>query len=237
MNRRDHIYDLHCHTNAASACSSRTPEQLVRAHHAAGYQGLVLTDHSVRGNTCVPHRLPLEEQMEVYLSAYERAVQAAEPLDMDVFLGFEIGLAAHGACEVLIYGLTPAFCRTHPTLLYPMPLSQLAHLVHSGGGLVFQAHPFRVLHDQPRPQVLDPEILDGVEAFNGRNRPEEDEEAAAFAAAHGLLLSSGSDDHDGLDRVTNGIRCRRLTSEAELVYALTHPKERDLLSHGETVKG
>lgn len=74
---------------------------------------------------------------------------------------------------------------------------QTTAAVHACGGLTVLAHPFQ----KPRPpEALLPLLpdLDGIEVWNGRaNRknPQANAQAAAFARAHGLFLTAGSDAH------------------------------------------
>ena len=51
-------YETHLHTCQGSACASATGAEMARAHLAAGYTGIFITDHFFNGNTAVPRELP-----------------------------------------------------------------------------------------------------------------------------------------------------------------------------------
>ena len=45
------LYETHVHTIKASACAWNTPKEMVQAYKQAGYAGMILTDHFIKGNT------------------------------------------------------------------------------------------------------------------------------------------------------------------------------------------
>lgn len=182
-----YLYETHCHCSQCSRCAHSTSAQLVRAYHAAGYAGLVLTDHFVLGNTAVDTALPWAEQMRAYYDAYLQAKAAAEPLDMDVIFGIEH--ACEGR-EFLCYGIDLDFLLSNPDLP-ELSAAEFSRRIHGVGGLVIQAHPYRYA---PAETPLQTEILDGIEVFNSGNRPEANE-AARNAAREGMILTSGGDIH------------------------------------------
>ena len=214
-----YYYELHCHTSVGSACSRQTPEELVASYAKAGYRGVVLTDHFGRGNTCVPRELPWAEQMQRFFSAAERAEAAARTLGMEVHFGVEFGLPM--AKEVLLYGLPRAFFLDNPNL-GSLLLPALSERVRRAGGLIFWAHPFRIRDYIPDPSArLDAALLDGVEAENYWDPDEVNEDAWRFAAAHGLPVSAGSDNHSGVDGLQNGLAVPEpLQTAADLKAAL-----------------
>ena len=59
--RRLYKYETHLHTKEASACASSTGAEMARAYQAAGYAGIIVTDHFFNGNTAVPANLPWEK--------------------------------------------------------------------------------------------------------------------------------------------------------------------------------
>ena len=46
--------ETHMHTSQGSACAVSTGEEMARAHKAAGYDAIIITDHFFGGNTTVP---------------------------------------------------------------------------------------------------------------------------------------------------------------------------------------
>ena len=43
----EYKYELHCHTGAVSRCGRVEPEKIVEMYVEAGYNGIVVTDHSL----------------------------------------------------------------------------------------------------------------------------------------------------------------------------------------------
>lgn len=214
-----YLYELHQHTAAVSACAHETPEEVVRGLKKAGFAGVVLTNHFYHGNTGVRRHQAWEDFVRPYEEAYERAKKAADGLDFDVLFGIEEGVG--GGKEVLIYGITPAFLTAHPELR-DMRLPELATLVRAEGGLVVQAHPFRVRDYIRAPwEELPAEYLDGIEVHNACNDDLSNLRAQAFADKHGLIAVAGSDSHTPHTRGLAGIACNhRIRTERELADTL-----------------
>lgn len=219
-----YLYEMHQHTAGCSLCAADTPTDTVRALKADGFTGMVLTNHFYRGNTGISRRLPWADFVRPYIEAYEQAKVVGDTLDFDVLFGLEEGVG--GGKEVLLYGITPHWVLAHPELrelAADRPsLERLYHLVHEGGGLVYQAHPFRVrdyIRDPWKP--LPPECLDGVEGYNSCNSPIENVRAVAFAKEFDLPMVAGSDAHTAGFRGRYGIACHhRIRTEQELVDTL-----------------
>lgn len=182
-----YLYETHCHCAQCSRCAQSSAAELVRAYHAAGYAGLVLTDHFVLGNTAVDTTLPWAAQMRIYYDAFLQAKAAAEPLDMDVIFGIEH--ACEGR-EFLCYGIDLDFLLSNPDIP-KLTVADFSRRVHQWGGLVIQAHPYRYA---PAETPLQLEPLDGIEVYNTANSPQANE-AARNAAQNGMILTSGGDIH------------------------------------------
>lgn len=214
-----YIYEMHQHTAVASACAHETPEEVVRGLKQAGFAGMVITDHFYHGNTAVRRHQAWEDFVRPYEEAYERAKKVAEKLDFDVLFGIEEGVG--GGKEVLLYGITPAFLYAHPELR-DADLPVLATLVRAEGGLVVQAHPFRVRDYIRAPwEKLPAEHLDGIEVHNACNDDLSNLRAQALADKHGLIAIAGSDAHTALSRGQAGIACaHRIRTERELADTL-----------------
>ena len=210
---------MHQHTAVASACAHETPEEVVCGLKKAGYAGVVMTEHFYHGNTAVRRHQAWEDFVRPYEEAYERAKKAAENLDFDVLFGIEEGVG--GGKEVLIYGITPAFLYAHPELR-DARLPELASLVRAEGGLVVQAHPFRVRDYIRAPwEELPAEHLDGIEVHNACNDMLSNLRAQTLAEKHGLIEIAGSDAHTPPSRGLAGIACEnRIRTERELVEVL-----------------
>ncbi|MEG1427751.1 MAG: hypothetical protein RSC76_08700, partial [Oscillospiraceae bacterium] len=186
-------YEMHCHDRFCSACAHSTPEEMVLAYAQKGYDGLVFTNHFLGGNTAVDKSLPWAEKIDCYYYAYLRG-KAAAPKGFTVLFGLEHRYENDGK-EVLTYNITPEFLKAHPNL-HLLPIGEYADLVHSAGGFLTQAHPYREAWFI-NPAVLPPvNILDALETFNFFNSPPENQKAEDFAAAHHLYGCSGGDIHD-----------------------------------------
>ena len=170
-------YEMHIHSFEGSACGKSPAAEMVRAFAAAGYDGFVLTDHSVCGNCRADRDLPWEGRIAGYRDAYLAAKAVGDGIGFTVLFGWEHHYASgewgpiygHGK-EVLTYGISPEFLLAHPEI-DSCSLPEYVDLVHSVGGLVVHAHPYRVRN------YIDPSIppaftnLDGIEIYNASNGP------------------------------------------------------------------
>lgn len=211
-----YLYETHCHCSQCSRCAHSTSEELVRAYHAAGYAGLVLTDHFVLGNTAVDPNLPWAEQVRCYYDAYLKAKSVGDALDFDVIFGIEH--ACPGG-EFLCFGLDLEFLLNHPEIP-TLDLDRFVTLAHQHNILVIQAHPYRWA---PAGTPLRLDILDGIEAYNAGNAPEANRIATAVPGD--FIRTAGGDIHRADDsRIgTVGIQLPyRVRNSRELAQALRH---------------
>lgn len=193
-----YLYEMHQHTAGCSACAGISPEDAVYLLKEQGFAGMVLTNHFYHGNTGIRRQMPWVDFVRPYEEAWLRAKEVGDRLDVDVLFGMEEGVG--GGKEVLLYGITPEFLYDHPELR-DVPAGEehlrlLAGLTHGAGGLVYQAHPFRVRDYILRPwEPLPPEYLDGIEGYNAGNPPLENARAMQYAREQGLPVIAGSDAH------------------------------------------
>ena len=219
-----YIYEMHQHTAGCSACGVDDPVRTVKGLKAAGFTGVVLTNHFYRGNTGIRRHQEWADFVWPYIHAYETAKEVGDQLDFDVLFGLEEGVG--GGKEVLLYGISPQWVLEHPELRDLQgtreDLERLYTLVHDGGGLMYQAHPFRVREYIADPwKPLPPACIDGVEAYNACNSPVENARAMSFARENDLPMIAGSDAHQGDFRGRYGISCiHRIRTEAELAKTL-----------------
>lgn len=203
MEERLYTIETHLHTSQGSACAHSTGEEMARAHKAAGYDAIILTDHFFGGNTAVPRYLPWDERIDWFCSGYEEAKRVGDEIGLKVFFGLEW---AWKGTEFLTYGLDKAYLKAHPEMEewdIPTYLTQ----VRSAGAFVSHAHPFRradYLKGEPR---LFPAYVDAVEIYNCGNAERlYNEQALAYAKYHGLSMTSGSDGHDAKQMRGGGMR-------------------------------
>ncbi len=232
--RYPYRYETHCHCCWCSACARSSPQEMAEAYFRAGYAGMVLTDHFLRGNSAVDRTLPWEEKMHRYYAAYEAAAAWGAARGFSVLFGLEHHYG--DGKEVLTYGIDLPFLLENPGL-HLLPLEEYADLVHRAGGFLSMAHPFRdrdYINMAVKPQ---PQFLDGVEIFNFYNSEEENKKAAKFAKKHGLLPTSGGDEHraNGPSIGRTGLAFKTpVPTGKELVEALKSGKY-GLIINGETV--
>lgn len=217
------VYEMHQHTAGCRACGIGNPADTVKALYQEGFAGMVLTNHFYHGNTGIDRRQSWENFVHPYEEAYREAKAVGNRLGFDVLFGLEEGVG--GGKEVLLYGITPQFVYDHPELR-EADLELIARLVRENGGLVFQAHPFRVRGYITDPGIIMPlEYLDGIEAYNACNNETENYRAALFAEQHMLQVSAGSDAHVPEFPKRYGIAVdRRITNEEDLAQVLRSGK-------------
>lgn len=192
-------YETHLHTKEASACSQNTAEELVHAYKAAGYAGIMVTDHFYRGNCAIPREMPWEDWVEAYCKGYENAKAAGDKIGLQVFFGWE---ESYQGIDFLIYGLDKEWMKKHPELK-EITVEEQYQLIHGAGGMVIHAHPYREAWYIPETRLY-PESIDGVEIFNASHygkkvredgRTMYDIQAAEYAAKYNLPCTGGSDIH------------------------------------------
>lgn len=194
-----YLYETHMHTREGSACASASGEEMADCYKAAGYTGIIITDHNWYGNTRVDRSLPWEEWVDEFFKGYEGAKKRGDEIGLQVFPGWEAG---YDGAEFLIYGVTPDELKAHPELKDATVEEQL-NIVHSLGGMVIQAHPYREAWYITVIRLY-PEYADGLEIINAshsnppdgtRHKVVYDDRAVALRAETGLPGTAGSDQH------------------------------------------
>lgn len=192
----EYRYETHCHSAQCSMCAQSSAQMMVRAYKAAGYAGLVLTDHFIFGYTAVPRDLPWDQRMRRYYQAYLDAKAVGDQLDFDVIFGLE---HAYGnGKEVLIYGVELDFLLVNPDIPH-ISLDELVNRVHEAGGIVIQAHPYRARHYVNMSVGPRADIVDGIEVYNAGNAPGEDPQALELARTKDYIITCGGDIHSAED--------------------------------------
>ncbi len=194
-------YETHLHTKEGSACSSAPADEMARAHKAAGYDGIFVTNHFYNGNTSVPRDLPWEEWVEQYCRGYEIAKKTGDEIGLKVFFGIEYGVYSS---DFLIYGIDKDWLKQNEKLLLHSDERELFRTVRSQGGFIVHAHPFRgdpYIHHIS----LYPDDIDAVEVINASHSPNSfyNRRADIYADMYGLPKTGGSDSHH-LDKLFGG---------------------------------
>ncbi len=220
----NYLYETHCHSSQCSRCAKSLSQEMVKAYQAAGYTGLVLTDHFIYGNTAVDRDLPWEMRMHQYYDAYLDAKTVGDELDFDVIFGFEHYYGS--GKEMLVYGIDLDFLLANPDIP-ELPIDGFAQRVHEAGGLLIQAHPYRKRYYINDVVPIRPDLVDGIEVYNAWNGPEENPQALALAKTGDFIYTSGGDTHADWDKMLGaaGIYLpRRVKTTQEFAEVLREKK-------------
>ena len=224
-----YLFETHLHTSEGSACARSSAVEMVRAHSAAGYAGIVVTDHFFNGNTAVPRDLPWDERVRRFAAGWENALSEGMRLGMTVLFGFEF--AADGA-EFLAYGIEPDFLFANPDL-DRFSIRRFTDAVRAAGGITSLAHPFREASHLYGIHLY--QDTDAVEAVNAAhvNHPEFNRRAFEYAIDRGKPMTAGSDLHYAPDINGSGILFdREIRCGADFVSAVMR-RECRLILRGE----
>ena len=189
------------HTSQSSACGQGTPEEMVQAYRHAGYDGIIVTDHFMNGNSCIDRTLPWTEQVRAYCLSYEKALAEGRKCGLSVFFGYEFN---YDTTEFITLGLDKAWLLAHPEIM-TIPIEEYLTLVRESGGINIHAHPFREA-SYIRAHRFYPDLVDAVEVINLGNRdPKYNRLALEYARKHHLPMTSGSDCHSPFGLMGAGI--------------------------------
>ncbi len=186
-------YELHVHTAENDKVARVGGAGIVRMYRDAGYDGVVITDHSfalfhdwfadeLEG---ADHRRTVERWLRGYYAAREEG----EKLGFTVLPGAEVRFT-DSINDYLIYGLDEAFFYRTPLMHRLRGLDELLPLLPSNACVV-HAHPFR-----NGMTVRDPAPIWGIEVHNGGTDAFRNELANTFATHYGKGMTSGSDFHE-----------------------------------------
>ncbi len=231
-----YLYETHLHTAQASKCAHNQGYEMARGALAAGYTGIIVTEHNWGGNTCISPDFAWEDWVRHFKEGYESALEYGKEHGLDVFWGYEAG---YNGTEFLIYGVSPEFMIAHPELK-DADIEEQYRLVHEAGGIVVHAHPFREEWYISEIRLF-PEYVDAVEGINAthsnstspsHNDPLFNDRAVAYAKEHNLPLTAGSDIH--VEKMYGGgMRFKRkLTSIQDFIQAIQN-REPYILTDGE----
>lgn len=208
--------ETHLHTVYCSCCGRLTAEEIVAGYLAAGYDGVIITDHYNRDTFRMLQR-DLSEQSDhlgAYLEGYRRVKEAAQDKGLKVYRGAEIRF--DGAInDYLLYGYSDDLLRD-PEAVFTMGVEAFYPLCQADGALLIHAHPYR---NGGSPTTA--RALDGVETLNcNPNHDNRNELARAFAAENGLLETAGSDCHVTSHIGHGGILTQQLPEDEAALVAL-----------------
>ena len=220
-------YQMHTHTAPCSLCASMTPEELAEALNEGGYQGCVMTNHFMMGNTGIDRALPWNDFVKQYESDYLACKEAAAKYDKDIIFGIEENV--HEMLEVIFYGVTPDMLYEHPELA-GADYKTWYEVMHSYGVLCIQAHPFRDRGYIPKPGMLPLEYIDGIEVYNVCNTEKNNEDAEMYIKDHPeLILISGADAHAPHLVCVSGIETKKRIRDGKDLVEVLKTGEYELL--------
>ena len=225
-----YLYETHVHSGESSACAVSSAVDMAKAHKKFGYTGMILTNHNWGGNTAIDRSLSWHDFLDAFFEPFYSAKEWGDKNEFQVFPGYEAG---YRGTEFLIYGLDINWMYDHPELR-DATVAQQFDIVHSGGGIVVHAHPYREAFYISEIRLF-PEYIDGVEAINAAHSapsaPKDNirfnEKALKYAQELGMFITGGSDSHS-TDLVGGGMSFQtRLSDIHDFVVRLTDAKADD----------
>lgn len=194
-----YLFEPHCHTGEFGWCARVPAAELVADYEAAGYDGVIITNHYFDRGFAEMHGSSWPGLVDIYLAGYDAACRAVSRPDFQVLLGLELRFHDH-MNDFLVYGVDRDFLIEYPEL-YRMTVSSFRPFADRHGLCFIQAHPYRE-GNEPVPT----RYLHGLEVYNGNPRHDNgNEHAAASARRHGLLEVASSDYHRREDLGYGGI--------------------------------
>ncbi len=212
---KEFLYDMHVHTAESSSCAHVPAADVVERYKALGYDGVVITDHMSQYKMKRAKCESIEEKAEYFLRGWREA-KKYEDDDFSVILGMELSFLDYNG-DFLVYGIDENFMFKYHMDQFHC-LEDFRPVADENGLFVFQAHPFRF--DMT---VQNPELLDGMEVYNGHpGHNSNNDIAEIWASKYGLRKSSGSDFHgDKGDMPPGGIYFgKKITCSKSLKSAL-----------------
>ena len=178
------LVEPHAHAAEVSGCSYLPAAELVALVARHGYGAVVITDHYLARLT------DTQKGREAFRRGYLLAKAAGDACGIAVLPGMELRFDAYGINDFLVYLPDPA-CYARLRDIASLSPERFRRVADEEGLLVYQAHPFRTGQT-----VQPPAYLHGIEVHNGNpNHDSHNEQALAYAKAHGLAMVAGSDLH------------------------------------------
>ena len=192
--------DFHCHTRH-SPDSRLTEDRFITLAVERGLTHVAVTDHNT---------------IEGAVAVRDRSERVGVADRLTVILGQEVSSADGEIIGLFIESTIPRGLSAEET----------ADAIHARGGLVSIPHPFdpfRRSHIRPEPleQLAASRRIDAMEVFNSRvTLPRHNQQAADFAAGHGIPGIACSDSHTALEVAMSFNAMPAFASAAELATVL-----------------
>src|SRR5690554_7795245 len=109
MKKQTYKYETHLHTGETSVCGRIKGAEAARLYKAAGYDGIIVTDHYNRGYFQrrfaygSGRKFTWTEKIDKFLSGYRGALEEGKRLGLAVLLGMEIRFNG-SRNDYLVYG-------------------------------------------------------------------------------------------------------------------------------------
>ncbi len=198
-------YELHTHNCISSKCGRFSPAELVETFLEQGYAGIFTTDHFFNGNTSAPGgEYEWKYRLEKFCDGYRAVKKEGDKRGLDVFFGLEYtvphkydgGFNTNAGCDFLVTGIDEKWLENYGGDVETCPTNAYLNRIRSAGGIVIQAHPYRLNHDYMDHICLFPDCVDGVEVINtSPTTLPLTALAKAYAGYYGFFETAGSDIH------------------------------------------
>ncbi len=186
-----YFYDVHVHTAESSKCAHGHGADMAAEFLRQGYDGIIVTDHFLNGNTTAPDDIPWEDRVDILTSGYRAAKEYGDKNGLDVFFAWE---ASSRGNDFLTYGLDIPWLLAHP-YVDRLPIKDYLKLCRKDGAIIIHAHPFRTANYIAMIRLI-PELTDGVEVMNAGRTAEENARGLWYAQSYNFPMTGGSDAHD-----------------------------------------
>lgn len=193
------LIDTHIHTAPLSVCGQLRYNEIIDIYAAAGYGGLMLTNHYSKSYIEM-NGISYKTWMEMYLAEYDDMAAYGKKMGVRVFLGAEVTLTKPYA-DYLVFGADKAFFHNNARL-FDLTQPELYKLCHENDMLLVQAHPFRTEHGH---SLQNPDFLDGIEINYHYGFEPFESRILATADKYGLMVTVGGDVHAIEDAARCGI--------------------------------
>ena len=165
------LIDMHVHTNRYSSCSILDPFDLVHRASELRLSGIVITEH---------HHIWSQGEIE--------ELKRGTNSELLILRGQEVYSSAG---HLLIFGYYGKFQEY-------FPVEEIVAKVHSKGGIVIVAHPFRDgnnIGEDPEKLKRKFACVDGIEVLSANQTKEENSYGKKVWEAFGIVGMGGSDAH------------------------------------------
>ena len=192
--------ELHLHTKYSSGCGQMSAEELISGYKAAGYAGIVVTDHYNRDTYAMKNIDPAADcdRLTPFLEGYYKMKEEGEKQGIRIYRGAELRFDG-SFNDYLLYNY-PDSMLSDPEKLFTMGLEAFYESHLGTGSLLIQAHPTRTWCGP-----ADPKFLDGVEVFNMHPfHNNQNELTVAMAEANPHLIRTGGSDCHATDHIGRG---------------------------------